>query len=61
MFLMKIEFSLFASLLMIGAPLLARVQAQGLEQALIGMAIEYGAARFRSAGRRLRFAAKAAE
>lgn len=38
---MKIEFPLLATLLMIGTSLLARAQAQGIEQALLATAIEY--------------------
>ncbi|MGB7947747.1 MAG: hypothetical protein WCH75_08710 [Candidatus Binatia bacterium] len=39
---MKIEFPFFESLLLIGASLMARVQLQGVEQALAATAIEYG-------------------
>ncbi len=38
---MKIEFPLLASFLLIGTTLLARVQAQGIEQALLATVIEY--------------------
>jgi hypothetical protein len=51
---MKIEFPLLASLLLIGTTLLVRAQAQGIEQALFAMAIEYGVNGFRSATRLLR-------
>jgi uncharacterized membrane protein (UPF0136 family) len=52
---MKIEFPLLASLLFIGTTLLARAQAQGIEQALFATAIEYGVNGVRSAVRLLRF------
>ena len=39
---MKIEIPLFESLLLIGASLAARIQTQGVEQALAVTAIEYG-------------------
>ena len=40
--LMKIEIPFLASLLLIGASLMARMQAQGVEQALAAVAIECG-------------------
>jgi hypothetical protein len=40
---MKIEFPLMATLLLIGTTLLARAQAQGIEQALLATVMEYGA------------------
>jgi hypothetical protein len=52
---MKIEFPLLASLLLIGTTLLVRAQAQGMEQALFAMAIEYGVNGARSAARLLRW------
>ena len=39
---MKIEIPFLASLLLIGTSLMARMQAQGVEQALAATAIEYG-------------------
>jgi hypothetical protein len=48
---MKIEIFL-AALLLIGTDLLARAAVQGMEQALLSIAIEYGAEAIR-AGRRL--------
>ena len=39
---MKIEIPFLASLLLIGASLMARMQAQGVEQALAAAAIECG-------------------
>jgi hypothetical protein len=39
--LMKVEVSLFAGLLVIATTLLARAQIQGLEGALLSMAVEY--------------------
>ena len=39
---MKIEIPFLASVLLIGASLLARMQAQGVEQALVSAAIECG-------------------
>ncbi len=53
---MKIEFPLLASLILIGMTLLARVQAQGIEQALLTMAIEYSVNGVRSTVRLLPFA-----
>ncbi len=53
---MKIEIPLLASFLLIGTNLLARAQAQGIEQALFATAIEYGVNRARAAVRLLRFA-----
>jgi hypothetical protein len=38
---LKIDFSLFASLLLIGTNLLARAAAQGFEQALLSTVVEY--------------------
>jgi uncharacterized membrane protein (UPF0136 family) len=46
---MKIEFSLLSSLLLVGTTLLARAQAQGIEQALFATAMEYGVSGLRSA------------
>jgi uncharacterized membrane protein (UPF0136 family) len=46
---MKIEFSLLSSLLLVGTTLLARAQAQGIEQALFATAVEYGVSGLRSA------------
>jgi len=40
--LMKIEIPFLASLLLVGASLMARMQAQGVEQALAAAAIECG-------------------
>jgi hypothetical protein len=40
----KIETSLLAALLLIGSSLFARIAVQGIEQALVAMAIEYGLA-----------------
>jgi len=39
---MKIEIPFFETLLLIGASLMARMQLQGVEQALAATAIEYG-------------------
>ena len=39
---MKIEIPFLASLLLIGTGLMARMQAQGVEQALAAAAIEFG-------------------
>ena len=39
---MKFEFSFLATLLFIGTDLLARAAVQGVEQALIATALEYG-------------------
>jgi hypothetical protein len=39
--LMKVEVSLFAGLLVIATTLLVRAQIQGLEGALLSMAVEY--------------------
>jgi hypothetical protein len=50
---MKIEFPLMATLLLIGTTLLARTQAQGIEQALFATVIEYGVGGLRSAIRLL--------
>lgn len=50
---MKIEFSLLSTLLLIVTTLLARAQAQGIEQALFATAMEYGFNGFRSAIRLL--------
>jgi hypothetical protein len=50
--LMKFEVSLLAALMLIGTELLARVSAQGIEQALTAAVIEYGLNGVR-AGRRL--------
>ncbi len=52
---MKIEIPLLASLLLIGTTLLARVQAQGIEQALVATAIEYTVNGARAAVRLIRF------
>ena len=46
---MKIEFPFFATLLLVGTTLLARVQALGVEQALVATAMEYGVNGLRSA------------
>ena len=39
---MNIDISFFARFFLIGTDLLARVAVQGVEQALVGTAIEYG-------------------
>jgi hypothetical protein len=39
---MKFEISFFATLLLIGTDLLARAAVQGVEQALLATAVEYG-------------------
>jgi hypothetical protein len=39
---MKIEIPFLAALVLIGTSLLARIAAQGVEQALLSTAIEYG-------------------
>jgi hypothetical protein len=39
---MKIEIPFLAALVLIGTSLLARIAAQGIEQALLSTAIEYG-------------------
>jgi hypothetical protein len=39
---MKIEIPLLAALFLIGTSLLARMAAQGVEQALFSVAVEYG-------------------
>ena len=39
---MKIEISFLATLLLIGTDLLARAAVQGVEQALVATAVEYG-------------------
>jgi hypothetical protein len=39
---MKIEIPFFETLLLVGASLMARMQLQGVEQALAATAIEYG-------------------
>jgi hypothetical protein len=49
---MKIEISLLAALVLMGTDLLARVSVQGIEQAVMATAIEYGVNGVR-AGRRL--------
>ncbi len=49
---MKIEIPFLASLLLIGASLMARMQTQGVEQALALAAIEYGTNGIRT-GKRL--------
>ena len=41
---MKIDISFLAAFLLIGTNLLARAAVQGLEQALVSTAIEYGSA-----------------
>jgi hypothetical protein len=41
---MKIDISLLAAFLLIGTDLLARAAVQGVEQALVSTAIEYGSA-----------------
>ena len=41
---MNIDISFFARFFLIGTDLLARVAVQGVEQALVGIAIEYGSA-----------------
>jgi hypothetical protein len=46
---MKIELSVLSTLLLIGTTLLARAQAQGIEQALFATAMEYGVNGVRSA------------
>jgi hypothetical protein len=46
---MKIEFSLLSTLLLMGATVLARAQAQGIEQALFATALENGLTGVRSA------------
>jgi hypothetical protein len=39
---MKIEIAFLTSLLLAGTSLLVRIQAQGVEQALVSLGIEYG-------------------
>ena len=51
---MKIEFPLLATLLLIGTTLLARAQANGIEQAVFATAIEYGVGGLRAGARFLR-------
>lgn len=51
---MKVEFPMLAALLLIATTLAARVQAQGIEQALFSMAIEYGVSGARSVVQLLR-------
>jgi len=46
---MKIEVSFLAALLLIGTDLLVRAGAQGIEQALLSTAIEYGTRAIRAA------------
>jgi hypothetical protein len=53
--LMKIEIPLLSAFLWIATTLLARAQAQGIEQALIATAIEYSAIGTRAAVRFSRF------
>jgi hypothetical protein len=55
---MKIEVSLLAALVLMGTDLLARVSVQGIEQALMATAIEYGVNGFRAGQRLLRNAKK---
>jgi hypothetical protein len=56
--LVKLEMSLFAGLLVIGTTLLARVQVQGVEGALVSTALEYGLRGLRAAGTVLRKSAR---
>ena len=56
---MKIEIPFIAALLILGADLLARVSAQGIEQALFSTALEWSTKRIR-AGRQ-KFSSKSVE
>jgi hypothetical protein len=48
---MKFEFPLLAALLLMGTHLLARIAVQGIEQALLATAVEYGADGIRAVNR----------
>lgn len=50
---MKVEISFLATLLLIGTDLLARAAVQGVEQALLATAIEYGMGGMRKGLRQL--------
>ena len=54
---MKVEVSLFAGLLVIATTLLARAQIQGLEGALLSMAVEYSFRGVRAGSRILQYVA----
>jgi hypothetical protein len=51
--IMKVEVSFLAALLLIGTDLLARAAVQGVEQALVATAIEYGLSGMRKGLRQL--------
>ena len=56
--LVKLEMSLFAGLLVIGTTLLAQAQIQGVEGALMSIALEYGLRGLRAARTVLRKSAR---